>query len=295
MLFYPKLAFYRYFSYKSHTSYVQESGEKLSLISMTNYRFFVDYIVHYLTANTRHGVHSPFVYQLVDEVIYDFTPRDYEKEIEKLRFSLEHDHRNIQITDLGAGSMLDKSREKRVRDLATHALKPARLAKLIARLASHFKPAKVVELGTCLGITTSYIAKAVPSSTVVTIEGCPQTASIAQENFDKLGLKNTSLHVGNFDELLPKMLEEEDKIDFLFIDGNHRKQATLDYFNLCLSKIHSASILIFDDIYWSKGMKEAWETIKKHPQVTVTIDLFYIGLVFFKKDQKKEHFKIRFR
>jgi len=262
---------------------------------MTNYLFFVDYIVHYLTANTRHGVHSPFVYQLVDEVIYDFTPRDYEKEIEKLRFSLEHDHRNIQITDLGAGSMLDKSREKRVRDLATHALKPARLAKLIARLASHFKPAKVVELGTCLGITTSYIAKAVPSSTVVTIEGCPQTASIAQENFDKLGLKNTSLHVGNFDELLPKMLEEEDKIDFLFIDGNHRKQATLDYFNLCLSKIHSASILIFDDIYWSKGMKEAWETIKKHPQVTVTIDLFYIGLVFFKKDQKKEHFKIRFR
>ena len=100
--------------------------------------------------------------------------------------------------------------------------------------------------------------------------------------------------VGNFDEILPGVINQLDYLDFVFIDGNHRKEATLNYFNWCMPKLSENGILIFDDIYWSKGMKEAWQEIKMHPQVTVTIDLFWIGLVFIRPGQVKENFKIRF-
>lgn len=259
---------------------------------MANYRFFIDYASHYFTSKTRHGVHSPFVYKLIDEVIYDYSPKEYEAGIEKLRKELGVDNRMIKVTDLGAGSMLNKQHQKAVKDIAKNALKPSRIAKLLARLASFSQPEVIIELGTCLGITTSYLAKAVPTAQVISVEGCPETATIAKENFSKQRLENIELRIGNFDVLLPEIIDEQEKIDFLFIDGNHRKQATLDYFYACLPKVHVSTMLIFDDIYWSKGMKEAWTEIKDHPQVTVTVDLFYVGLVFFKKDQRKEHFKV---
>lgn len=261
---------------------------------MANYRFFIDYFSHLLISKTRHGVHSPFVYHLIDEVIYDYSPKKYETEIELLRSSLKKDDRMIKVTDLGAGSLLNKQSEKRVGDIAKNALKPARIAKLIARLAAFSTPETIIELGTCLGVTTSYLAKASPSSKIITVEGCPETAIIANENFNRLNLSTTELKVGNFDTLLPQILDAQAKIDFLFIDGNHRKEATLNYFYACLPKVHEDTLLIFDDIYWSQGMKEAWDEIINHPEVTVAIDLFYIGLVFFKTGQEKENFKVRF-
>jgi predicted O-methyltransferase YrrM len=261
---------------------------------MAKYHFFVDYFLHYFTSKTRHGVHSPFVYYLIDEVIYDYTPKAYEFEIEALRSSLKKDNRMIQVTDLGAGSMLNNLSEKSVGNIAKNALKSPRVAKLIARLAAFFKPETIIELGTCLGVTTSYLAEASPSSKIITVEGCPETAEIARENFRKLDLSAIELRIGDFDIVLPQILAEQSKVDFLFIDGNHRKEATLNYFYACLPKVHESTVLIFDDIYWSRGMKEAWEEIKNHPKVSVTVDLFYIGLVFFKTDQQKEDFKVRF-
>jgi predicted O-methyltransferase YrrM len=262
---------------------------------MSNIRFFVDYFKHYLTSNSRHGVHSPFVYSLIDRVIYDFSPKEYVKPIEELRKKLKNDTRTLRITDLGAGSMLNNGKVKQISSLAKNALKPPRVAKVIARLANEFHPESIVELGTCLGITTLYLSKASSSSRIITVEGCPETAKVARENFNRLAANNIETRTGNFDVVFPEIIEELSRIDFLFIDGNHRKDATLKYFYDCLPKVHEASVLIFDDIYWSKGMKEAWQEIKNHPQVTVTIDLFYIGLVFFKSAQVKEDFKVRFR
>ena len=128
---------------------------------------------------------------------------------------------------------------------------------------------------------------------MITIEGCPNTAAVAGLNFRALGLDNVQLEVGNFDDILPGILKSQTQLDFVYIDGNHRKDATLNYFEWCLPKVHENSMLIFDDIYWSEGMKEAWAEIKRHPQVTVTVDLFWIGLVFFKKGQARQDFKLK--
>lgn len=261
---------------------------------MLNTQLVRGFLSHRLRAKTRHGVHSPFVYRLVDEIIYDFRAKEDYAAVESVRRALLQDQRTLKITDYGAGSYISNNKEKRVALLARNALKPARLAQLIFRLARYFEPATILELGTCLGLTTAYLAKAAPSARVISIEGCPETAGVARENLESLGARNVELVVGNFDAVLPEVLSGIDRLDFVFVDGNHRKQATIDYFLQCLPRVHEGSVMIFDDIYWSKGMGEAWDMIKAHPGVTVTVDLFWIGLVFFRKGQKKEDFRIRF-
>ncbi|NQX42101.1 Predicted O-methyltransferase YrrM [Pedobacter steynii] len=258
------------------------------------FNFISDYLKHRFTSKSRHGTHSPFVYKLTDEVIYDFNAKSDYKSIEAQRKKLFNDDSLIQVTDLGAGSHLNKNRAKKVKQIAKNALKNPRLAQLIYRLAKDNGPKSIIELGTCLGITSAYLSKACPDADVITIEGCPETAKVAYRNFQELELDNVELRVGNFDTLLPGVIEQEPRLDFVYVDGNHRKEATINYFNWCLPKVHEGSLLIFDDIYWSEGMKEAWEEIKRHPEVTVTVDLFWIGLVYFKKGQAKEHFKIKF-
>jgi predicted O-methyltransferase YrrM len=258
------------------------------------FNFISDYLKHRFTSKSRHGTHSPFVYKLTDEVIYDFKSRIEYKSIEEQRKKLFSDDSLVTVTDLGAGSHLNKNRTKKVSQIAKNALKNPALAQLIYRLAKDNNPKSIIELGTCLGITTAYLSKACPEADVITIEGCPETAKVAYRNFSELGLENVELQVGNFDVLLPEVIANAEKLDFVYIDGNHRKEATLNYFKWCLSKVHENSLLIFDDIYWSKGMKEAWEEIKNHPDVVVTVDLFWIGLVYFRKGQAKEHFKIKF-
>jgi len=257
------------------------------------FTFIKDYLLHRLTAKTRHGTHSPFVYKLADEVIYNKRQFAQYNIIEAQRKKLLQNDTMIQVTDLGAGSHLNKDRTKKVKEIAKNALKSPALAQLIHRLAKFSNPKSIIELGTCLGITSAYLSTAAPEASVITIEGCQQTAAVAKQNFEDLKLNNIRLEVGNFDHILPGILAEQQQLDFVYIDGNHRKDATLNYFNWCLPKVHENTMLIFDDIYWSAGMKEAWSAIKAHPQVTVTIDLFWIGLVFFKKGQAREDFKLK--
>ena len=260
---------------------------------MFNLRFAKDYLLYRLKAKNRHGIHSPFVYRLVDEVIYDYRAKKVYTEVENIRAGLLNDDRIITITDLGAGSHINNQRQKRISDIAKNSLKPPKLAQLLYRLAASLQPKNSIELGTCLGITTIYLQKAAPRAKVYTLEGCPETAAIAKENFNKAGLAGIELITGNFDNTLPGVIDKLSQLDLVFVDGNHQKRATLQYLAWCLPKVHENTLLIFDDIYWSEEMKEAWAEIKAHPRVTITIDLFWIGLVFFKTGRAKEDFLIR--
>jgi predicted O-methyltransferase YrrM len=261
--------------------------------AMFNFRFAVDYLLHRFKAKNRHGIHSPFVYRLVDNVIYDFSLKQIYFAIEKIRGQLLIDNRMITVTDLGAGSHVNNNRQKRISDIAKNALKPPKLAQLLYRLAAEMKPENIIELGTCLGITTLYLQKAAPIAQLYTLEGCPETSRIAGETLQHGGIGDANLVTGNFDDMLPGVISRLPKLDFVFVDGNHQKEATLRYFEWCLPKVHENTLLIFDDIYWSPGMKEAWAAIKANPRVTITIDLFWIGLVFFKRGQVKENFLVK--
>ncbi len=250
-------------------------------------------MVHLLKSKTLHGTHSPFVYDLLKNVIYQKEDNCIFKEIENTRDVLLNREDTIRVTDFGAGSKVNNGSKKQVRSIAKNALKPPVLAQLIYRLTEKFAANNVVELGTCLGITTCYLAKANPNGTIYTLEGCPETAKIAQAQFDKLGYDNIRLHLGNFDELVPEFVQTLDSVDVVYLDGNHRKDATLNYFELLYPLAHEHSVFILDDIHWSAEMEEAWEILKKDSRVCISIDLFYLGLIFFKTNQAKEDFRIR--
>lgn len=255
------------------------------------------YVNYYFTASNGrgHGIHSPFVFQLVRKVFIDKHEYEDYKTIELLRNELLQNNTFLQVEDFGAGSRAGLTKQRSIEQIAKSSLKKPKYAQLLYRLVKYLQPEQILELGTSLGITTCYLASAKKDAAVLTMEGSPEIALIAEKNFQQLQLKNISLVKGNFDETLKPTIDQLSTINFAFIDGNHRKAPTLDYFHQLLSKTNDQSLIIFDDIHWSKEMEEAWEEIKQHPTVTLTIDLFFIGLVFFRKEQlEKEHFVIRF-
>lgn len=255
------------------------------------------YIRYHLTASNGkgHGVHSPFVFDFIKNVLRDKKEYDCYKTIEQQRKQLLQNETAIEIEDFGAGSTVMKSNKRVVKNIATSSLKPKKFAQLLFRITQYYKPNVVLELGTSLGITTSYLAKGNDNATVYTCEGSPAIAAIAKNTFAALQIKNIQLTEGDFAKTLSPLLNEIGKVDLAFIDGNHRQQPTIDYFTQLLSRSTSSTMLIFDDIHWSEEMEAAWEEIKNHHSVTLTIDLFFIGLVFINPDFKvKQHFVIRF-
>ena len=178
--------------------------------------------------------------------------------------------------------------------MARTSAKPAKYGQLLFRLVNRFQPAVIFDLGTSLGITTSYLAGARQQAQVYTFEGCPNIVLEAQNNFNQLGLVNISLVQGNLDDTLLAQLQAVNELDFVFFDGNHRYEPTMRYFNACLARHHGNSVFVVDDIYLSQEMKRAWREIKKHPQVRQTVDLYFIGLVFFRSTQPKEDFTLYF-
>ncbi len=241
-----------------------------------------------------HGVHSPFVYQLISNVFNAATPSTISEKVENLRASLLRNTHYIQVNDLGAGSLLDSQSNKRISDIARHAAKSAAHAQLLYRLVNFLQPTKGLELGTSLGITTAYQALAAPNMHFTSMEGCPQIAENAKKNLAIVNAQNVNIVIGNFDEQLPLYLHQNKTIDYAFIDGNHRYEPTIRYFEQLVLHAQPHTVLIFDDIYWSEEMIQAWKYITDHANVRLSIDLFFIGLVFFRTEQKeKEHFAVR--
>ena len=249
---------------------------------------------YFFKAKTKYQIHSPFLFELIDEVLEDDRIFYAFQEIEAYRNYLVQNNTQISVTDLGAGSSVGNSGYKRsIRSIAKSAVSPQSQCEFLFRLIQHYKPEIMLELGTSLGVNTLYQAMGNVNGKMITMEGCKETANIAFQSFQKLKANNVGIVLGNFDEKLPETLKKLPKLDYVFFDGNHRKKPTLSYFEQCLSLAHNDSIFIFDDIHWSKEMKEAWEEIKKHPSVTLSLDLYYMGMVFFRKENVvKEHFTV---
>jgi predicted O-methyltransferase YrrM len=257
----------------------------------------IKYFNYWITASNGkgHGMHSPFVFDFITKILNDNTAYPEYGKVEALRLKLLNDHTVLEVEDFGAGSVSDKKSKRSISSIAKNAAKPKKFGQLLFRIVKHYQPATILELGTSLGITTSYLSLAKPDGRLITMEGSKEIAEVAKQNFRNLEIKNIEIVEGNFDNTLSSVVRGLSTVDFAFIDGNHRKEATGRYFKELLAKTNNNSILVFDDIHWSREMEMAWETIKKNAAVTCSIDLFFIGIVFFRKEFKeKQHFAIRF-
>jgi predicted O-methyltransferase YrrM len=254
------------------------------------------FLKYRLKADTRYKVHSPFVFDLINKVFRD---KNYYADFEELDAfvnRLKEDDNAVETTDFGAGAgdngyrVYLKPLSKIVKE-RSHTIPRLHL---LYNLARYFKPQTMLEFGTAAGVSTIYLKKGLPESKMITMEGCPGLSAIARDNFNKLKLKNIEVANGNFDVMLDDVLNGFKKLDFVFFDGNHRKEPTLRYFNHCMEKAHEESVFIFDDIHWSKGMEHAWNTIKADERVRITVDIFWFGMVFFKKGVAKQNFVIKY-
>lgn len=263
----------------------------------SSFQLALKYLRYYLTASNGkgHGIHSPFVYELINRVINDRREFYAFAAIEELREQLLRNHSRIKVEDLGAGSAKKNSPEKKISEIARNSSKPPSYGKLLFRIANYYQSNKILELGTSLGISAAYLASGNSNSQLITLEGAHKVAHLAKNNFQHLTLRNIELIEGNFDTTLQRALDLLGSPDLVFFDGNHRLEPTLRYFELCLQHSNLNSIFIFDDIHWSREMENAWETIKQNAKITCTVDLFLMGLVFFRDSiKKKQHFVIRF-
>lgn len=253
------------------------------------------YLKYYFTASNGkgHGVHSPFVFDFIIHVLNDKAAYPCYVTVEHKRKELMNENRIIQVEDYGAGSTKLKSPQRKVSNIVKTSVKHKKWGQLLFRICKHYQVKNVIELGTSLGVTTSYLANA--AEQVFSIEGSPQVASIAKEVIASQQLSNVQVFTGTFKEQLPEVLQQAGKIDLAFIDGHHLQKPTLEYFNQIIPFIHNDSVIIFDDIHWSAGMESAWGAVKANPAVTLSVDLFFIGLVFFNSNFKeKQHFSVRF-
>ena len=282
------------------------------------------WLKHQLTARNTggHGVHSPYLFEWVRMVMSDKNTYYVWDEIEEIRQEMLKDTRELEFVDYGSGGPLPTSPSKgrsanmrRVCDIATGSLARRKEAQLLARLVGWLgrplltspsrggtgdeasedrKGLTIVELGTSLGVTTAYLAAMDSRNKVVTYEGCPAVAEVAQANWEKLGLSNIACVVGEITvDSLQLAVDSLNGIDVAFIDANHTCEATLTYFNALASRVHEKSVVVVDDIHYNEDMEKAWKAICADERVTTTMDLYRMGLVFFDKHYWRKHYKMR--
>lgn len=265
---------------------------------MIGSRIFIvkSYVSYWFKAKTRFRIHSPFVFDLVESVFRDRSLHPGYDEIERYRKKLVQSQSVIETTDFGKRSDdgTPATYSEKLGKLVKRRSQRKNQARLLYRINQKFKPKTMLEMGTAAGLSTSYLKFPVPESKMISLEGCLNLASVAEKTFKELNIKNIGIRTGDFENTLPAVLQEFKTLDFVFFDGNHKKEATLNYFSQCVERIAENSMFVFDDIHWSPGMSEAWDIIKNDPRVTLSIDLFWLGLVFFRQGSPKQDFIIRY-
>lgn len=254
---------------------------------------FKAYLKFLWHSKNEHAVHSPFVFSLITKCFYDKKSKPEYDILQQYRNALLENKNSIEVTDFGAGSKVFKSNKRKIAQIAKTAGISAKRAQLLFRISNYFQPENILELGTSLGLATSALALGNKNAQIITLEGCPNTANQCQLQLQKFRINNVACVITEFSGYLTSHNPQPTTHNLIYFDGNHSQKATLTYFDLLLPTITNDSVWIFDDIHWSVEMEIAWEAIKKHPKVSVTIDTFQWGLVFFRREQPKEHFIIR--
>lgn len=244
----------------------------------------------YRKAVTRYQIHSPFVFQLAEAILEDRRCFYAFEEIEWIRREMLGSNQKVDVQDFGTGN----NRRRKLSEITRNAASAPSQGRMLFRLADWLAPRTILELGTSVGIGTMYLRAGNRLATMVSLEGCPQTISVARNNLEMLDLhRRTELVNGPFEETLTPALEKLVSPDLVYIDGNHRKTPTIRYFETCLLYANDRTVFIFDDIHWSPDMEEAWLYIKNHPRITLTVDLYDISLACVNPDfREKQHFSM---
>ncbi len=255
-----------------------------------------EFLKYQLFAKSVKTIHPPFAYDLIQHLKNHDIPTEDKKTIFSVKRKAANNNNIIEHTDMGANANgKDYIRTfKKVADIAAKSSISHKYGKLLYHLVNYFKPGNILEMGTSLGISTLYLSLANKKSSVISIEGCAETAHVAQSYLRKAGASNVKIYGGGFDLLLPQVLQEMPSVDLIFFDGHHKYKPTMEYYRQSKPYTHDSTVFIFDDIHWSKEMHKAWRHIIHDKDVTLSLDFFQLGIVFFKKGISKQNLIIRY-
>ncbi len=259
-------------------------------MSLSQVKAFVRF---YVSAGNLHDLHSPFMFDFARQCLYDRRRYPEYKKLKNYHKDLLRQTQKLQITDYGVGSRVFLSNERSISQMSRIAGSSYRDMKRLCRMVHYFKPARILELGTSLGKATYAMSLGNPAAEIISVEGDRNLADFTKNNLKKYGCNNVAIVNQTFEDYLKDLNQTAQSFDLVYMDGHHSLQPTLKYFDLLQKHLHNDSIVIVDDIYWSEEMMQAWARLKRHPNVRQSVDVFYFGLLFFRKEQHKEDFKLR--
>lgn len=242
-------------------------------------RSWLDYL---FAAKTVHQVDSPFIFDFCKRVLEERAPVKNGKMIEAIRAQLSASRAGFDRLDYGTGAaraMPVKARGRVDRFVRQSSIRPIH-GTWLNRIVQFWQPATVLELGTAVGISGSYMMINHPDLKLKTIEGDPFLANLARETFKKLDLRAVEVLEGKFDSVLPAVLEKTGVIDMVYIDGHHSGDALLGYLKRIRPYLNPThGLIVLDDIYWSPDMAMAWNNLKGASDWSLQLDLFQFGLL----------------
>lgn len=159
---------------------------------------------------------------------------------------------------------------------------PQSKGEFLMKLIRVIKPDNCLELGTNFGISAAYQACGLElngKGRLITIEYNRELLPYSDDLWDKIGIKHRiQQYQGKFEDVLSEILSMLQEIDFVYIDGNHRKEPTLSYFNEIYPFLRKDSVVVFDDITWSDEMKEAWMILSKDQRINNAFEVHDLGV-----------------
>lgn len=247
------------------------------------------YVKHQLRSHGRHGIHSPFIFRLSQQLSRPLSHYESEiiQRIEKYRKTLEKDDLNISFLDQSSGRPVSTT----IGNIARNSAISSRRGRKLALLQEHIKPDKVLELGTSLGMSAAYQNAFYSIPEFRSIEGNDYLQPCILKTFSSF-VPNGKSYIGRFGELLPVILKEFVP-DFCFVDGDHTYQATVQNVQALLNVMPSNGVIVLDDIHWSMEMEKAWNELKQAPEVCQSVDMFFLGILFLDPTRSKETFNLR--
>lgn len=218
--------------------------------------------------------------------------------INKLRTNYLNNEKTLKVMDYGSGSSSDTRTDhqmwqgnlskKTISQIYRNASSSEKNGKFMFRIIRTYVPKVCFELGTSLGISAAYGQFALNlngGGKYITFEGSEEIAKTAESGLKSIGLDDIKIVVGRFQDTLPSFLKKYNNIDFVFIDGHHDGNATLNYFEMFYENLNEKAILIFDDINWSKDMRDAWKKLKNDKRIYATMDMFFWGICLIDKNK----------
>ncbi|NUM53880.1 MAG: class I SAM-dependent methyltransferase [Candidatus Hydrogenedentes bacterium] len=157
---------------------------------------------------------------------------------------------------------------------------------LLFRLIRAFKPTHCLEIGTSIGVSTSYQSAALTLNgvgTIDTLEGSEDLSRAADRHLAGIGITCARGHIGIFQESLPEVLRDMGTVDYAFVDGHLEPAATLRYFEMIKPYLSDNALYVCSWIRWSEGMHGAWQKIIADPRVVCSADLYKYGVAILRR------------